>query len=65
MSDRQELERILKKGRSIKTVIPILIAAVAVFGLPALYFAVRSGEFRTFLADAFFVRTGAARPNLG
>jgi hypothetical protein len=37
---------------------PILIAAVVVFGIPTLYFAVRSREFRKFLAGAFFVSSG-------
>jgi len=36
----------------------ILIAAVIVVGLPTLYFAVRSREFRKFLAGAFFVSGG-------
>jgi hypothetical protein len=38
--------------------IPILIAAVVVFGIPTLYFAFRSREFRKFLAGAFFVSSG-------
>ena len=38
--------------------IPILIAAVVVFGIPTLYFAIRSREFRKFLAGAFFVSGG-------
>jgi len=38
--------------------IPILAAALVVVGLPALYFAVRSTEFRKFLAGAFFVSAG-------
>jgi uncharacterized protein (DUF486 family) len=40
------------------TMIPVLIAAVVVLGLPTLYFAVRSREFRKFLAGAFFVSGG-------
>ncbi len=38
--------------------VPILTAALVVFGLPTLYFAVRSREFRKFLAGAFFVSSG-------
>lgn len=38
--------------------IPILVTALVVFGLPALYFAIRSREFRKFLAGAFFVSGG-------
>jgi hypothetical protein len=38
--------------------IPILAAAVIIFGLPTLYFAWRSREFRKFLAGAFFVNSG-------
>jgi hypothetical protein len=37
---------------------PILIAALVVFGLPSLYFAIRSREFRKFLSGAFFVSGG-------
>ena len=38
--------------------IPILVAAAVIVGLPTLYFAVRSREFRKFLAGAFFVSGG-------
>jgi hypothetical protein len=38
--------------------IPILVAALVIFGLPTLYFAIRSREFRKFLAGAFFVSGG-------
>jgi uncharacterized protein (DUF486 family) len=38
--------------------IPILIAALILFGTPALYFAVKSREFRKFLSGAFFVSGG-------
>jgi hypothetical protein len=38
--------------------IPFLIAALVVAGVPALYFAIRSREFRKFLAGAFFVSAG-------
>ena len=38
--------------------IPVLLAALVVFGVPTLYFAVRSREFRKFLAGAFFVSSG-------
>jgi hypothetical protein len=38
--------------------IPILIAAIIFLGIPTLYFAVRSREFRKFLAGAFFVSSG-------
>jgi hypothetical protein len=37
---------------------PILVTALVVFGLPTLYFAIRSREFRKFLAGAFFVSSG-------
>jgi hypothetical protein len=39
-------------------VVPILVTALIIFGLPTLYFAVRSREFRKFLAGAFFVSAG-------
>ena len=38
--------------------VPILIVALVVFGLPTLYFAIRSREFCKFLAGAFFVSGG-------
>jgi hypothetical protein len=38
--------------------VPILVTALVVFGLPTLYFAIRSREFRKFLAGAFFVSGG-------
>ena len=38
--------------------IRVLIVAVIIFGPLALYFAVRSREFRKFLAGAFFVSFG-------
>lgn len=38
--------------------IPIFLAALVVVGGPTLYFAVRSPEFRKFLAGAFFVSAG-------
>ena len=38
--------------------ISILIIAVIVLGIPTFYFAVRSGDFRKFLAGAFFVSGG-------
>src|SRR5262245_42913922 len=38
--------------------VPLLVAALIVFGLPTLYFAIRSREFRKFLAGAFFVSGG-------
>ncbi len=38
--------------------IPILIAGLVVLGLPTLYFALRSREFRKFLSGAFFVSGG-------
>jgi hypothetical protein len=38
--------------------IPVLIVAAVVFGVPTLYFAVRYREFRKFLAGAFFVSAG-------
>jgi hypothetical protein len=39
-------------------VIPFLVIAAIVLGLPTLYFAIRSREFRKFLAGAFFVSAG-------
>jgi hypothetical protein len=39
-------------------VIPILVIAAIVDGVASLYFAVRSIEFRKFLAGAFFVSAG-------
>jgi hypothetical protein len=38
--------------------LPILIVALLVGGPPTLYFAVRSRDFRKFLAGAFFVSAG-------
>ena len=38
--------------------IAALLIALIVFGLPTLYFAWRSREFRKFLAGAFFVSAG-------
>ena len=38
--------------------LPILSTALVVFGLPTLYFAYRSREFRKFLGGAFFVSAG-------
>jgi hypothetical protein len=38
--------------------LPVLLTALIVLGLPTLYFAVRSREFRKFLAGAFFVSAG-------
>jgi hypothetical protein len=35
--------------------LPVLLTALVVLGLPTLYFAIRSREFRKFLAGAFFV----------
>jgi hypothetical protein len=40
------------------SIVPVLLAAVTVAGLPALYLAVRYREFRKFLAGAFFVSAG-------
>jgi len=39
-------------------VVPLLVTALVVFGLPTLYFAIRSRDFRKFLAGAFFVSGG-------
>ena len=36
----------------------VLMTAVVVWGLPTLYLAYRSREFRKFLAGAFFVNSG-------
>ena len=38
--------------------VPILATALVVFGVPTLYVAIRSREFRKFLAGAFFVSGG-------
>ncbi len=38
--------------------LPVLLTALVVLGLPTLYFAIRSREFRKFLAGAFFVSAG-------
>jgi uncharacterized protein (DUF486 family) len=38
--------------------IPVLIAALVLLGTPALYFALKSREFRKFLSGAFFVSAG-------
>jgi len=38
--------------------LPVLLTALVIFGLPTLYFAVRSREFRKFLAGAFFFSAG-------
>ena len=38
--------------------IRVLLAGGVVVGLPTLYFAIRSREFRKFLAGAFFVSSG-------
>jgi hypothetical protein len=38
--------------------LPIFIAALVVFGGPTVFFALRSREFREFLAGAFFVSAG-------
>jgi uncharacterized protein (DUF486 family) len=38
--------------------LPYLIAAIAMIGLPTIYLAVRYREYRKFLAGAFFVSSG-------
>ena len=38
--------------------IPILITAIIIFGIPTIYLAVRYREYRKFLAGAFFVSSG-------
>ena len=38
--------------------LPYLVAAIIVIGLPTLYIAVRYREYRKFLAGAFFVSSG-------
>ncbi len=38
--------------------LPYLVAAIIIIGLPTLYFAVRYREYRKFLAGAFFVSSG-------
>jgi len=38
--------------------LPYLLAAIVVIGLPTLYVAVRYREYRKFLAGAFFVSSG-------
>jgi hypothetical protein len=38
--------------------LPVLLTALVVLGLPTLYYAIRNREFRKFLAGAFFVSAG-------
>jgi hypothetical protein len=38
--------------------LPYLVAAIILIGLPTLYVAVRYREYRKFLAGAFFVSSG-------
>ena len=38
--------------------LPYLVAAIIIIGLPTLYVAVRHREYRKFLAGAFFVSSG-------
>ena len=38
--------------------LPYLVAAIIIIGLPTLYVAVRYREYRKFLAGAFFVSSG-------
>ncbi|HYZ84100.1 MAG TPA: hypothetical protein VE621_06840 [Bryobacteraceae bacterium] len=38
--------------------LPYLIAAIVIVGLPTIYIAVRFREYRKFLAGAFFVSSG-------
>ena len=38
--------------------LPYLVGAIIVIGLPTIYFAVRYREYRKFLAGAFFVSSG-------
>jgi hypothetical protein len=38
--------------------LPYLVAAIVLIGLPTLYLAVRYREYRKFLAGAFFVSSG-------
>jgi hypothetical protein len=38
--------------------LPYLVGAIVVLGLPTIYFAVRYREYRKFLAGAFFVGSG-------
>jgi hypothetical protein len=38
--------------------VPLLATALVVFGVPTLYVAIRSREFRKFLAGSFFVSGG-------
>jgi hypothetical protein len=46
------------KENAFDSMLPILIVALLIGGPPTLYFAVRSREFRKFLAGAFFVSAG-------
>src|SRR5262247_1388660 len=43
---------------SIMNLLTLALMAIVIFGLPTLYFAWRSREFRKFLAGAFFVSAG-------
>jgi hypothetical protein len=38
--------------------LPYLLAAIVVIGIPTIFFAVRFREYRKFLAGAFFVSSG-------
>ena len=37
---------------------PVLVAIIVIVAAPTLYFAIRSSDFRKFLAGAFFVSAG-------
>ena len=41
-----------------KIMLPYLVAAIIIIGLPTIYVAVRYREYRKFLAGAFFVSSG-------
>jgi len=45
-------------GQADAAMIPYLVAAIVIVGLPTIYFAVRHREYRKFLAGAFFVSSG-------
>jgi len=47
-----------KRQAQERLVLPYLVAAIILIGLPTLYVAVRYREYRKFLAGAFFVSSG-------
>jgi hypothetical protein len=54
--NRCTLFRIMREEE--EALLPYLVAAIIIIGLPTLYVAVRYREYRKFLAGAFFVSSG-------